>query len=102
MEQSLNNSVPPLDSLFNLFDFEEVAKRQMKPLGWGYYSSGANDEITLRENHAAFHRIFMRPRVLVNVAKVDTTTNILGNPSSFPVFISATAMGKVHHFFFLI
>lgn len=85
-----------MDALLNLFDFEEVAKQQMKPLGWGYFSSGADDEITLRENHAAFHRIFMRPRVLVNVAKVDTSTKILGHTCSFPVFISATAMGKVN------
>ena len=28
--------------------------------GWVYYSSGADDEITLRENHNAFHRIWMR------------------------------------------
>src|SRR5690606_13043204 len=35
------------------------------------YSSGADDEITLRENHAAFQRLWFKPRVLVNVAKID-------------------------------
>ena len=39
--------------------------------GWGYYSSGADDEITLRENHATFQRIWFKPRVMVNVKDVD-------------------------------
>jgi hypothetical protein len=34
---------------------------------WDYYSSGADDEITLRENHSAFARIWLRPRVLVDI-----------------------------------
>lgn len=45
---------PPLDHLLNIFDFEAVAQNVMKKEGWDYYSSGADDEITLRENHAAF------------------------------------------------
>jgi L-lactate dehydrogenase (cytochrome) len=78
-----------------VFDFEEIAKAQMDPSGWGYYSSGADDEITLRENHAAFHRIYFRPRVLVDVEHIDTSTTILGTPSTFPLYISAAALGKV-------
>jgi hypothetical protein len=43
---------PPLAAMLNLFDLEYVASRVMSAEGWGYYSSGADDEITLRENHA--------------------------------------------------
>ena len=50
----------------------------MDKQGWDYYSSGADDEITLRENHNAFQRIWLRPRVLVDVSKIDTTTSFLG------------------------
>jgi len=88
---------PPLEALLNVFDFEEIAKAQMEPSGWMYYSSGADDEITLRENHAAFHRIYFRPRVLVNVDRIDTSTTFLGSPTSFPLYISATALGKLAH-----
>lgn len=28
----------------------------MQEKAWAYYSSAADDEITLRENHAAYHR----------------------------------------------
>lgn len=36
------------------------------------------DLITLRDNEAAYDRYKILPRVLVNVANVDTSTHILG------------------------
>lgn len=88
---------PPLSQMYNLFDFEKVARKVMTRTGWGYYSSGADDEITMRENHRAFHRIWFRPRVLVDVTKVDLTTKLLGAPSSLPIYITATALGRLGH-----
>ena len=64
--------------MLNHFDFESVAAHTMTEEGWGYYSSGADDEITLRENHNAFQRIWLKPRVLVNVKNVSTCTSLLG------------------------
>merc|ERR1712125_148164 len=55
---------PPLGAMLNTFDFESVARELMEPQGWAYYSSGGDDEITLRYNHWAFQRITMRPRIL--------------------------------------
>ena len=54
---------------------------------WAYYSSAADDEITVRENHAAYHRIWFRPRVLRNVTEVDFSTKILGHKTSMPIYI---------------
>merc|ERR1719502_2332642 len=56
--------VPTIDRMLNFFDFEAVAKAKMGRSGWDYYSSGGDDEITLRENHIAFQRLWLRPRVL--------------------------------------
>ena len=56
---------PPLTQALNLFEFEAVARKCMSQQGWVYYSSGSDDEITLRENHSAFHRLWLRPRILV-------------------------------------
>eukprot|EP01126_Amoeba_proteus_P061149 TRINITY_DN8171_c0_g1_i3.p1 TRINITY_DN8171_c0_g1~~TRINITY_DN8171_c0_g1_i3.p1 ORF type:complete len:507 (-),score=109.57 TRINITY_DN8171_c0_g1_i3:110-1630(-) len=88
---------PPISSMLNSFDFEYVASRLMDREGWSYYSSGGDDEITLRENHAAFQRIWFRPRVLVDVKEVSIKSKILGFDSSFPVYITATALGKLAH-----
>ena len=76
---------PPLDHMLNAFDFEVVAKHTMAPAGWDYYSSGADDEITLRENHSAFQRIWLRPRILVDVSVIDTRTTLLGCATTMPV-----------------
>ncbi|KAJ7167556.1 FMN-dependent dehydrogenase-domain-containing protein [Mycena filopes] len=88
---------PPLDEILNLHDFESIAKQVLTDKAWAYYSSAADDEITNRENHAAYHRIWFRPRVLRDVTNVDWSTTILGHKSSMPVYISATALGKLGH-----
>src|SRR5690606_23495656 len=61
------------------------------------YSSGADDEITLRDNRSVFQRIWLRPRVMVDVTSVETRCEILGCRSRLPVYISATALGKLGH-----
>jgi len=86
-----------LNHMLNSFDFEAEARNKMGKEGWAYYSSGADDEITLRENHNAFHRIWLKPRILVNVKSIDTSTRILGFPASLPLYISATALAKLAH-----
>ena len=49
---------PGLNGCINIYDFEAIASRVCPEQGWVYYSSGSDDEITLRENHNAFHRIW--------------------------------------------
>mmetsp|Transcript_7142 Transcript_7142/g.15448 ORF Transcript_7142/g.15448 Transcript_7142/m.15448 type:complete len:517 (+) Transcript_7142:98-1648(+) len=88
---------PPLAAMLNTFDFESVAREVMEEQAWGYYSSGGDDEITLRDNHMAFQRITMRPKILVNVREIDMTTTVLGHPSSLPIYFTATALGKLAH-----
>ncbi|KAF4157569.1 hypothetical protein CNMCM6069_005517 [Aspergillus lentulus] len=87
--------MPPLQACYNLMDFETVARSVMKKTAWAYYSSGADDEITMRENHNAFHKIWFRPRVLVNVENVDFSTTMLGTKVSVPFYVTATALGKL-------
>src|ERR1043165_3439301 len=74
--QAIENK-PALGEMLNLFDFEAVAYQVLTAESWAYYSSGADDEITLRENHNAFHRIWLRPRVMRDVTHVDTRTKLL-------------------------
>ncbi|CCA72275.1 probable CYB2-L-lactate dehydrogenase (cytochrome b2) [Serendipita indica DSM 11827] len=88
---------PPLSEILNLHDFEAIAKEIMPPKAWAYYSSAADDEITNRENHLAYQRIWFRPRVLRDVTHVDWSTKILGHKTSMPIYITATALGKLGH-----
>lgn len=89
--------MPTLDQCFNLLDFESVARKTMKKTAWAYYSSGADDEITMRENHSAFHKIWFRPRVLIDVEKIDISTTMLGTNCDAPFYVTATALGKLGH-----
>ena len=71
--------------------------RHNERLAWAYYSSGADDEITMRENHSAFHKIWFRPRVLVDVENVHISTTMLGTKVDIPFYVTATALGKLGH-----
>ncbi|KAK5169731.1 uncharacterized protein LTR77_005709 [Saxophila tyrrhenica] len=89
--------MPVLDQCFNLMDFEAVARTVMKRTAWAYYSSGADDEITMRENHSAYHKIWFRPRILQDVKNIDFSTTMLGTKVSIPFYVTATALGKLGH-----
>ncbi|EKM53383.1 uncharacterized protein PHACADRAFT_259730 [Phanerochaete carnosa HHB-10118-sp] len=88
---------PPLDNILNMHDFEVIARAVIPEKAWAYYSSGSDDEITIRENRTAFQRIWFRPRILRDVSVVDWSSTILGHKSSLPLYISATALGKLGH-----
>lgn len=49
----------------------------------------------MRENHSAFHRIWFRPQVLVDVEKIDFSTTMLGTKTDVPFYVTATALGKL-------
>jgi 4-hydroxymandelate oxidase len=78
----------------NVAEYEALAEQRMHPAAWDYYATGTDDEVTLRENRAAFARIKLRPRMLVDASRVDMTTTALGTPVSMPIFIAPTAMHR--------
>ena len=43
-------------AMFCLADFEKQARARLDDNAWGYYSSGADQEQTLRDNELAFSR----------------------------------------------
>lgn len=81
----------------NLFDYERLAQPRIEPAAWDYYRSGSDDEVTLRANRAAFERIRLRPRVLVDVSRCDMRTTVLGTPVSMPILIAPTAFHGLAH-----
>ena len=63
-----NISIPPIDQLINTFDFKAAASKVMAAQGWNYYISGAEDEITFRENQAVFSRyLYTHPRTVLHI-----------------------------------
>lgn len=88
---------PDLGQIYNLHDFEFVAKNTMEKTAWAYYSSGADDELALRNNHLSYQKIYFKPRILVDVSRIDLSITMLGTKTSAPFYITATALGKLGH-----
>lgn len=81
----------------NVADYERLAAARLEPGVLAYFAGGAGDEQTLRENVAAFERLRLRPRVLVDVAATSAATTVLGTPVSMPVLVAPTAIQCAAH-----
>ncbi len=81
----------------NLFEYQTLASQQIPPMAWDYYASGSWDEITLRDNRAAFDRYKLRPRMLVDVSQRDLSTQILGQSLPLPILIAPMAFQCLAH-----
>ena len=55
----------------------QEAKKNLVQGAWDYLAGGSESETTMRRNRLAFDKIAFRPRVLINVSKIDTNTTIL-------------------------
>jgi len=81
----------------NLFEYQTLAPQNLSKMALDYYNSGAWDEITLRDNRAAFERYKLRPRMLVDVSKRDLTTTLLGQSFASPILIAPMAFQCLAH-----
>jgi isopentenyl diphosphate isomerase/L-lactate dehydrogenase-like FMN-dependent dehydrogenase len=88
-------SVTPGDGCANVLDFEALARDRMERAYYDYYAGGSEDEITLAANRGAFADVFLRPRVLVDVSRIDTSVSVLGSHVSMPVLIAPTAFHRL-------
>lgn len=94
---SANDGPPPLDSILNMYDFEDAAKKTVSAKTWAYYSGAANDSLSYAANIDWYRKIWFRPRVLTGVKNVDTSVEILGQKYSMPIFSSPAALAKLSH-----
>jgi len=81
----------------NLPEYEEHARRSLPQEIFDFIAGGAEDEVTLRRNREAFHRIQLRPRVLVDVSRIDLTTSVVGQSTATPVLIAPVALQRAVH-----
>jgi len=62
-----------------------------------YVDGGAEDELTLAANRAAFDATGFRPRVLRNVSAVDVSSTLLGEPVAYPLTLAPTGFTRIVH-----
>lgn len=76
-------------------DFEAAAASRLPEGTLGYYAGGSGSELSLAANRAAWGEFRLRPRMLVDVGNVDTSTTVLGERISFPALVAPTALHRL-------
>src|SRR5205085_6788430 len=66
----------------------QEARRRCAQGAWDYLVGGSESETTLRRNRLAFDKIAFRPRILVDVSNVDTSTTFLGQKLRIPAIFA--------------
>ena len=78
-------------------EYEPLARSRVEPGAWDYQAGGAGDELSLAENLAAWDRIRLRPRVLVDVSSRDLRTSAFGVALEHPIIVAPTAAHQLSH-----
>ena len=81
----------------NVADFQALAKAALPPATYDYITTGSTDEVTLRDNVAAFQRLRILPPLLTGVAEVDTATTVLKQPIALPILLAPVAGQSLYH-----
>jgi (S)-mandelate dehydrogenase len=74
----------------NVADLRELARRRLPRFVFEYVDGGAEDEVTLRGNRAAFERLRLLPRTLIDTAARHQRTQILAAEAPAPMVIAPT------------
>ncbi len=76
-------------------DLRRIARRRLPRGVFDYIDGAAEDERTQERDVAAFQQVEFRPRILVDVANVDTSTTVLGQPLAFPLVLAPTGFTRI-------
>jgi L-lactate dehydrogenase (cytochrome) len=78
--------------LLTIDDLRRRARRRLPRAVFDFIDGGAEDELTLRRNEAAFKQITFRPRVLVDTQARNQSTTVLGQRLSTPLILAPTGL----------
>ncbi|MGW4642137.1 alpha-hydroxy acid oxidase [Sphaerisporangium sp. NPDC004334] len=90
---AVTRETPPV----NLREFEPAARARLDPAHYDYFAGGAQDEITVAANEAAFRRRALVPRVLRGQGPPRLEVTVLGETASMPVLLAPTAFHRLAH-----
>ncbi len=83
--------------IVNLSELEALARERLDDATYHYFAGGAADELTLRDNRAAFDRLAIVPRVLRAPGDRTTATTVLGVDVAQPALVAPVAYQRAAH-----
>ncbi|HZV24747.1 MAG TPA: alpha-hydroxy acid oxidase, partial [Acidothermaceae bacterium] len=93
----LNRTTRQLAAALTINDLRAIARRRV-PLGVFEYTDGAAEsEISLRRARQLFRDVQFNPSILRDVADVDMTVSVLGQPAAVPFAFAPTGYSRMMH-----
>jgi isopentenyl diphosphate isomerase/L-lactate dehydrogenase-like FMN-dependent dehydrogenase len=86
-----------LDTAASLADIGVIARRVAPRLIIDFIEGGAEDELTVTANRAAFDSWDLMPRTLVGVEQVSTAVRVIGQEISLPVILGPAGLARLAH-----
>ena len=86
----------PTDAI-NVFDFQKVAQSKLPPAHYGYLATGVGDDSTLRANREGFQNFQLRMRRLIDIRRIDLSTEIFGTKWESPILFAPVGSQKAFH-----
>ena len=81
----------------NIADLRRLAERRVPRVVFDYIDGGADNEVTLRANCAAFSEVLLRPRSAVATGSCDLTTTVLGTTLALPFLLGPIGSTRMFH-----
>lgn len=78
-------------------DFEALARSRLDGGIFDYFAGGADAQVTVGDNPSAWQRIRLRPRILRDVAHVDTSVTLCGTEMAAPIVVAPMAAHRLVH-----
>src|SRR5918995_1494826 len=78
-------------------DLRRIAKKRLPRGVFDYIDGGAEDELTMAANSAAYRRLTFSPRVLRDVSQVDISSSLLGRKVDYPLVLAPTGFTRIAH-----
>lgn len=81
----------------NVFDLEEIARKNLPPAHFGFLATGVDDEVTLRANREGFLKFKIRSRRLVDTRQIDMRVRLFGAEWPTPIILAPVASQRAFH-----
>jgi (S)-mandelate dehydrogenase len=87
-----NARMSGLNDYYNIFDMRTAAKKRLPRGVFEFFDRGTEDEVALANNRAAFERLKLKHRALVDMTDRTMATTLFGKPASMPMAIAPTGV----------